>query len=51
MDMKKRCAHCGTAEGKLRRCAKCENAHYCGKECQLAAWAARPHTAPLVDSS
>ena len=36
------CDHCGlTAEqaGKsLKACAKCYDVHYCGKECQLAAW-------------
>ncbi|KAI9021988.1 hypothetical protein DFJ74DRAFT_706887 [Hyaloraphidium curvatum] len=32
-----RCDHCD-AEGKLKRCARCGVARYCGAECQRAAW-------------
>ena len=33
-----RCARCGTAAGKLRRCGRCKGACYCSVECQRAHW-------------
>ncbi|KAL4440008.1 hypothetical protein ABPG75_003009 [Micractinium tetrahymenae] len=37
----KRCAHCGKQKGpgvQLKLCARCKGPHYCGAECQKAAW-------------
>jgi hypothetical protein len=36
----KSCAHCGKSgsEVSLKLCAKCGNAFYCSRDCQLAAW-------------
>ena len=33
-----RCCHCKIEKENLRRCAKCNNACYCSKECQVADW-------------
>lgn len=32
------CDHCGELAKEMSRCVRCHHAHYCGKECQTAAW-------------
>lgn len=34
----KTCHYCHVATGKLSRCARCQDARYCSRECQRAAW-------------
>lgn len=34
----KTCHFCHVATGKLSRCARCQDARYCSRECQRAAW-------------
>lgn len=36
----RRCAHCGTAEGKLLKCRGCRVAYFCSDDCQKANWPA-----------
>lgn len=36
----RRCAHCGTAEGKLLKCRGCRLAFFCSDDCQQANWPA-----------
>jgi len=33
-----RCDHCGQTIQRLRRCAACRRAFFCGRDCQRAAW-------------
>ena len=33
-----RCANCGVASDRLKKCAKCRRAHFCNAACQRAAW-------------
>ena len=33
------CDHCGASSAK-QRCSQCASAHYCGRDCQTAAWRA-----------
>ena len=33
-----RCSHCGKQRTTLKRCSRCQQASYCGAECQNAAW-------------
>ncbi|KAL4419738.1 hypothetical protein ABPG75_006836 [Micractinium tetrahymenae] len=35
----KRCAECGTSQGKLLRCSGCKQLWFCSRECQVANWA------------
>ena len=32
------CFHCGKSGAKLRSCAQCRRAWYCGRDCQVADW-------------
>jgi|AntRauTorckE5430_2_1112549.scaffolds.fasta_scaffold07850_2 hypothetical protein len=32
------CGFCGKIESKLSRCSRCEQVHYCSRECQKKAW-------------
>jgi hypothetical protein len=32
------CGHCGTTSDQLKKCARCGQVSYCGKECQTKAW-------------
>lgn len=34
----KMCDGCGLIYGKLKKCARCEQVHYCAAECQRAHW-------------
>ena len=34
------CAHCGKADGTLKKCTACSQVLYCGRECQKAHWPA-----------
>lgn len=36
--MKSCCWQCGKRNCDLLKCGKCRNAHYCSRECQVAAW-------------
>ncbi|KAJ1474724.1 hypothetical protein T484DRAFT_1635053, partial [Baffinella frigidus] len=38
------CAHCGTKEKELTRCARCKQTCYCGAECQKRAWKLHKNT-------
>ena len=33
------CDQCGTRSGRLTKCGRCGDAHYCSPKCQLADWA------------
>jgi Flp pilus assembly protein TadD len=38
------CAHCGRSGVPLSKCTRCRSARYCGRDCQVAAWAKhKPH--------
>ena len=41
-----KCEVCGTTGDSVKRCSRCKNSYYCGRDCQLAAW--KDH-APLCD--
>jgi len=35
----KKCAHCSTTNGKLKRCSRCNSVYYCSTACQKSHWA------------
>ena len=45
-----RCANCGLASDALKRCTRCLEVSYCGRECQVAAWKAG-HKSVCVEAS
>ena len=46
---KPRCSNCGTKDVALKRCSRCQQASYCGADCQNASWRRHKNTcaAPL----
>jgi hypothetical protein len=49
--MARACAHCGSADGKLRACGACNAALFCGRDCQLAAWPAHKAACKAVKAA
>ena len=45
------CNHCGTGQGRLSRCARCQNRWFCGKECQREDYKTHKHACKPPASS
>jgi len=43
------CSNCGKQRAALKRCSRCQQASYCGAECQNAAWKGHKKTCVTLD--